>query len=101
MAGAFRIFASKGFNEGPAGHISVRNPIEPKTFWINPLGVHFSTLTVEDMVRVDEHGNYVDGNKAPINRSGFKILSAVHKARPDLNVTCHVHSVWGEKRFLH
>ncbi|KAG7778316.1 hypothetical protein KL930_002403 [Ogataea haglerorum] len=48
------------------------------------------------MVRVDEHGNYVDGNKAPINRAGFKILSAVHKARPDLNVACHVHSVWGK-----
>ncbi|KAG7893843.1 hypothetical protein KL908_002897 [Ogataea polymorpha] len=96
MAGAFRIFARKVFNEGPAGHISVRDPIEPRTFWINPLGVHFSLLTAEDMVRVDEHGNYVGGNKAPINLAGFKIHSAVHKARPDLNVACHVHSVWGK-----
>lgn len=36
MAGAFRVFARKGFTEGTAGHISVRDPVDPKTFWINP-----------------------------------------------------------------
>lgn len=36
MAGAFRVFARKGFTEGTAGHISVRDPVDPTTFWINP-----------------------------------------------------------------
>lgn len=36
MAGAFRVFARRGFTEGTAGHISVRDPIDPNTFWINP-----------------------------------------------------------------
>lgn len=36
MAGAFRVFARKGFTEGTAGHISVRDPVQPDTFWINP-----------------------------------------------------------------
>lgn len=36
MAGAFRVFARKGFTEGTAGHISVRDPVDPSTFWINP-----------------------------------------------------------------
>lgn len=36
MAGAFRVFARKGYTEGTAGHISVRDPVDPKTFWINP-----------------------------------------------------------------
>lgn len=36
MAGAFRIFARKGFTEGTSGHISVRDPVDPSTFWINP-----------------------------------------------------------------
>lgn len=36
MAGAFRNFARKNFTEGTAGHISVRDPVEPSTFWINP-----------------------------------------------------------------
>lgn len=36
MAAAFRVFARKGYTEGTAGHISVRDPINPHTFWINP-----------------------------------------------------------------
>ena len=36
MAGAFRVFARKGYTEGGAGHISVRDPVDPSTFWINP-----------------------------------------------------------------
>lgn len=36
MAGAFRVFARKGYTEGSAGHISVRDPVDPNTFWINP-----------------------------------------------------------------
>jgi hypothetical protein len=36
MAGAFRVFARKGYTEGTAGHISVRDPVDPSTFWINP-----------------------------------------------------------------
>lgn len=36
MAGAFRVFARKGFTEGLAGHISLRDPEYPDTFWTNP-----------------------------------------------------------------
>lgn len=36
MAGAFRVFARMGFTEGASGHISVRDPVDPETFWINP-----------------------------------------------------------------
>jgi hypothetical protein len=36
MAGAFRVFARKGYTEGSAGHISFRDPVDPSTFWINP-----------------------------------------------------------------
>ena len=36
MAAAFRVFARKGYTEGTAGHISVRDPVDPNTFWINP-----------------------------------------------------------------
>lgn len=36
MAGAFRVFSRKGFTEGTSGHISVRDTVDPDTFWINP-----------------------------------------------------------------
>ena len=36
MAGAFRVFARKGYTEGMSGHISVRDPENPHAFWTNP-----------------------------------------------------------------
>ena len=36
MAGAFRVFARRGYGEGLAGHISLRDPENPNTFWTNP-----------------------------------------------------------------
>jgi len=36
MAAAFRVFARKGFTEGLAGHISLRDPEHRDCFWTNP-----------------------------------------------------------------
>ena len=36
LALAFRIFAKFGFAEGVAGHITVRDPVDPTSFWVNP-----------------------------------------------------------------
>ncbi|ABN66787.2 aldolase [Scheffersomyces stipitis CBS 6054] len=97
MAGAFRVFARKGYTEGTAGHISIRDPIDPDTFWINPLAKHFGLLKASDMVHVDEEGNILpDGAQTAINAAGFAIHSALHIARPDVNAACHTHSVYGK-----
>ncbi|KAJ4359926.1 uncharacterized protein N0V89_000485 [Didymosphaeria variabile] len=97
MAGAFRVFARKGFTEGMSGHISVRDPEYPHTFWTNPLGRHFGLLKASDMVLVDYDGKVVGGNQSrPANAAGFLIHSAVHKARPDVDAACHCHGVAGK-----
>ncbi|CVK91406.1 related to novobiocin biosynthesis protein novR [Fusarium mangiferae] len=96
MAGAFRVFARKGFTEGTAGHISVRDPVEPDTFWINPLGKHFGMLKASDMVRINEEGQVIGGNRVAVNAAGFVIHSAIHKARPDVHAACHMHSRFGK-----
>lgn len=36
LAGAFRVFARKGYAEGMSGHISLRDPEHPDLFWTNP-----------------------------------------------------------------
>lgn len=38
LAIAYRIFAQFGFAEGVAGHITVRDPVDPTSFWVNPFG---------------------------------------------------------------
>ncbi|KAF2454472.1 class II aldolase/adducin N-terminal [Lineolata rhizophorae] len=96
MAGAFRVFARKGFTEGTSGHISVRDPVDPNTFWINPFGKHFGMLTASDMVHIDEEGQVIGGNKTAVNAAGFMIHAAIHKARPDVHAACHAHSPAGK-----
>ena len=97
MALAFRVFARKGYTEGMSGHISVRDPENPHTFWTNPLSKHFGLLEASDMILVDYDGNTIGGNMAlPANAAGFLIHSAVHKARPDVVAACHTHSPYGK-----
>ncbi|OHE96499.1 hypothetical protein CORC01_08262 [Colletotrichum orchidophilum] len=60
---AFRIFANYGFSEGLAGHITVRDPVDPESFWVNPFGLHFSLIRDEDLIRVDHTGKVVDGGR--------------------------------------
>lgn len=97
MALAFRIFARKGYTEGMSGHISVRDPENPHTFWTNPLSKHFGLLKASDMILVNYDGQAIGGNRSlPANAAGFLIHSAVHKARPDVAAACHTHSVYGK-----
>ncbi|KAJ5547841.1 class II aldolase/adducin N-terminal, partial [Penicillium frequentans] len=97
LAVAFRVFAKQGFDEGVAGHISLRDPINPEHFWINPLSMHFSMISVSDLVLVNESGEVLPGGaQHPINGPAFAIHSEIHKARPDLNAACHAHSIYGK-----
>jgi len=95
LAAAFRVFADRGFDEGVAGHISVRDPILTDHFWLNPLSMHFSQICVSDLILVDEEGQIVIGDQ-PINAAAFAIHSEIHKARPDVHAACHAHSVYGK-----
>ncbi len=94
LAAAFRVFAIHGFDEGLAGHITVRDCIDPETFWVNPLGIHFKFIKASDLVRVDHHGNIVEGHHA-INNAAFAIHSRIHHARPDVNAVAHAHTRYG------
>ncbi|KAE8446016.1 hypothetical protein EG329_012655 [Mollisiaceae sp. DMI_Dod_QoI] len=90
LAVAFRVFAKQGFDEGVAGHISLRDPLNAGT-------KHFSQIRVSDLVLVNEHGEVQPGGaQYPINGPAFAIHSEIHKARPDLHAACHAHSVYGK-----
>lgn len=94
LAGAFRIFSQHGYDEGLAGHISLRDCIDPDTFWVNPVGVHFGLIKVSDLVRVSHSGEIVEG-QAPINNAAFAIHSRIHAAHPGVNAVAHAHTVYG------
>ena len=84
LAAGFRLFDYFGFNEGVAGHITYRDPEFKDHFWVNPLGVHFSQISVSDLLLVNHDGKVVQGDK-DVNVAAFAIHSRLHKARPDVN----------------
>ncbi|KAF1962281.1 arad-like aldolase/epimerase [Byssothecium circinans] len=95
LAAVYRVFADRGFDEGVAGHVSVRDPVWTDHFWLNPLSTHFSQIRVSDLILVNEAGEVVQGDQ-PINAAAFAIHSAIHKARPDVHAACHAHSTYGK-----
>ncbi|MEM9926563.1 MAG: class II aldolase/adducin family protein [Cyanobacteria bacterium P01_D01_bin.50] len=95
LAVAFRLFARYGFNEGVAGHITVRDPEFPDCFWVNPFGMYFGQIRVSDLLLVDCNGEVVKGNRL-VNRAAFAIHSRIHQARADVNAAAHAHSLYGK-----
>ena len=94
LAAGLRIFSMHGFDAGIAGHISARDPVLADHFWVNPLGVHFSRVTVSDLVLIDHDGRVVEG-RHPVNAAAFSIHSRIHRARPDVVAAAHSHSRYG------
>ena len=95
LASGFRVFAHFGFDEGLAGHITLRDPEHPHYFWVNPFGVHFAQMCVSDLLLVNREGEVVQGER-PLNTAAFAIHSRLHEARPDVNAAAHSHSMYGK-----
>jgi len=96
LALAFRIFGKEGFDEGVAGHITLRDPVKPDHFWVNPFGVAFSQIKASDLILVNHDGKVVDGGPCRLlNQAAYMIHAAVHSARPDVLCAAHSHSIYG------
>lgn len=92
LALAFRVMAQNGLDEGAAGHLTVRDSLDGSTFWVNPFGVPFDTMTVTDLLRIDHTGAIIEGGRSDqmfYNEAAYVIHAAVHSARPDANAVCH------------
>ncbi|KAG2095133.1 class II aldolase/adducin domain-containing protein [Suillus discolor] len=99
LAQAYRIFGKYGYDEGVAGHITVRDPIRPDCYWVNPWGVHFKLIQPEDLLLVDHGGKIQENESGPsrfLNRAAYMIHSAVHEARPDAICAAHSHTTYAK-----
>ncbi|KAM0790350.1 hypothetical protein ACM66B_003234 [Microbotryomycetes sp. NB124-2] len=97
LAAAFQYWGKCGFAEGVAGHITVRDPVKPDHYWMNPFAVHYSAVTVDNLVLVTPEGWVSpEGAQLPINTAGFHIHSAIHDARPEIQAAAHCHTVHGK-----
>ncbi|RSL67358.1 hypothetical protein CEP53_003005 [Fusarium sp. AF-6] len=96
LALSFRVFGKQGFDEGVAGHITLRDPVDPNTFWVNPFGMPFNLIKKSDLIHVDHEGHVIGGGpNRLLNLAAYAIHAEVHKARPDVNCAAHAHSFYG------
>ena len=95
LVAAYRLFGKFGFDEGVAGHITVRDPEKTDHFWVNPMGVSFKQIKMSQLLLVNHEGQVVEG-KGLLNGAAFTIHSHIHSARPDVVAAAHAHSVYGK-----
>ncbi|KAJ7193603.1 class II aldolase/adducin domain-containing protein [Mycena pura] len=102
LAQALRIFGNRGYDEGVAGHITVRDPVRQDCFWVNPFGLHFKLIQPSDLLLVDHKGEIQEesgqknGPFRILNTAAFMIHAAIHAARPDVLCAAHSHSIHGK-----
>jgi ribulose-5-phosphate 4-epimerase/fuculose-1-phosphate aldolase len=77
-------------------HISARVPGPEHHFLINAFGLLWDEISASKLVKVTLDGEVVDDPMGHgINRAGYVIHSAVHRARPDIECVMHTHTSAG------
>ena len=96
LAACYRLAAHFRMTDLIYTHISVRVPGPEHHFLINAFGLLWDEISASTLVKVTLDGEVVDdptGNG--INRAGYVIHSAVHRARADLTCVMHTHTAAG------
>src|SRR5882757_2079647 len=94
LVAACRAFSLYGYDYGFAGHLTVRDPEFPELYWTNPMCVHFADVTMSSLILANHEGEVLEGKYA-LNRAGFVLHSAVHRANPKIMAMCHAHTKHG------
>ena len=92
LAACFQLTDLYGMSDLISTHISVALPGPQHHFLLNPLGVLFDEMTASSLLKVDLHGNVIEGDPKLMNPAGFIIHSAVHMAATDLVCVMHCHT---------
>ena len=86
---ANRILASEEVADA-YGHVSVRNPDNPRTFFI-ARSLAPELVTPDDIVELDLEGNPVGNDSRPLYLERF-IHGGIYEARPDVTAVVHAHA---------
>lgn len=93
LAACYRLAAHFRMTDLIYTHISARVPGPDHHFLINGFGLTWDEITASNLVKVTLDGDVVeDPTGSGINRAGYVIHSAVHRARPDVECVMHTHT---------
>ncbi|MBS0518302.1 MAG: class II aldolase/adducin family protein [Proteobacteria bacterium] len=98
LAACYRLMDLYGMSDMAANHVSVRVPGEHDAFLINAYGLLYDEITASSLIKIDHEGNVLTkpefgpGLDYGVNRAGFVIHSAIHRARPEVACVIHTHT---------
>ncbi len=97
LAACYRLIDHYAMSDLIANHITVRVPGEEDAFLINSYGMLYDEISASSLTKIDHSGEVLakpDFGELDygVNRAGFVIHSAIHKAKPDVNCVIHTHS---------
>jgi ribulose-5-phosphate 4-epimerase/fuculose-1-phosphate aldolase len=97
LAACNRLVAHYGMSDMMANHISARVPGEDNAFLINAYGMLYEEITASSLIKIDVDGNILarpdfGDLDYGINKAGYVIHGAVHRARHDAMCVIHTHT---------
>ncbi|HEX3061999.1 MAG TPA: class II aldolase/adducin family protein [Usitatibacter sp.] len=97
LAACYRLVEHYGMSDMMANHISAAVPGEANAFLINPYGMLYEEITASSLIKIDIDGNILlkpDFGELDygINRAGYVIHGAIHRARHDVACVIHTHT---------
>src|SRR5215210_5170054 len=96
LAACYRLAAHFRMTDLIYTHISARVPGPEHHFLINAFGLTWDEIGASKLVKVTLDGEIVDDpTGSGINRAGYVIHSAVHRARPEVQCVMHTHTSAG------
>jgi len=94
LAACYRLVDKYGMGDLIYNHITARIPGADDQLLINLYGLLYREITASSLVKIDVEGNILwqPDTDYGINKSGYVIHGAIHKARPDVQCIIHTHT---------
>ena len=97
LAACYRLVAHYGMSDMMANHVSAAVPGEENAFLINAYGMMYEEITASSLIKIDVDGNILlkpdfGDLDYGINKAGYVIHGAIHRARHDLACVIHTHT---------
>jgi len=94
LAACYRLIDVYGMTDLIYNHITTRVPGEEDALLINLYGLLYKEITASSLVKIHVDGEIIwkPDTDYDINKSGYVIHGAIHKARPDVACVLHTHT---------
>ena len=94
LAACYRLVDAYEMSDLSSNHITARIPGTDDHLLVNLYGLIYKEVTASSLVKIDLEGNIIwkPDTDYGINKSGYVIHGAIHRARPDTTCVLHSHT---------